>query len=99
MNKILYQTNNKETDNQNIIINNRSYIELTGITKIESMNEYEFYVNSTLGNILLKGESLEMIQLDIDKGILKLKGKIYSLEYTNEIKKKQKSMLGKIFKW
>ena len=99
MNKILYQTNNKETDNQNIIINNRAYIELTGITKIESMNEYEFYVISTLGNILLKGESLEMIQLDIDKGILKLKGKIYSLEYTNEIKKKQKSMLGKIFKW
>ena len=36
------------------------------------MNEYEFYVISTLGNILLKGEKLEMLELDINKGILKI---------------------------
>ena len=99
MNKVLYNTNNKDTENQNISINNRTYIELSGISKVESMNEYEFYIVSILGNILLRGEKLEMVELDINKGTLKIKGKIYSLEYTNETKKKSKSMLGKIFKW
>ena len=99
MNKVLYQQNNEKNENQNINIINRTFIELTGVTKIESMNEFEFYLITTLGNISLKGESLEMVQLDIDRGILKIKGKVHSLEYTNVIKKKQKSMLGKIFKW
>lgn len=98
MNKVLYQSTTKE-ENQNININNRTYMELSGIKKIESMNEYEFYVISTLGNILLKGEKLEMLELDINKGILKIKGKLYSLEYTNDVKKKEKSLFGKIFKW
>ena len=99
MNKVIYQNNNKDTENQNININNRTYIELSGVIKVESMNEYEFYIISILGNILLKGEKLEMVELDINKGTLKIKGKIYSLEYTNETKKKSKSILGKIFKW
>lgn len=98
MNKVIYGSNELK-ESQNISIFNRTDIEITGVTKIESLNEFEFFVVTILGNMILRGLNLEMKQLDTNKGILQISGKIMSIEYTDEIKKKEKSFLGKIFKW
>ena len=97
MNKVIYGSNELK-ESQNISIFNRTDIEITGVTKIESLNEFEFFVVTILGNMILRGLNLEMKQLDTNKGILQISGKIMSIEYTDEIKKKEKSFLGKIFK-
>ena len=88
-------------NNNNIKLENRKKLELTGVKKISSLNEEEFIVDTVLGIVTIKGENLEMINLNIDKGVLLIGGKINSIIYDKEIKTKQKkqSFLGKVFRW
>ena len=97
MNKVIYGTNELK-ESQNITLINRTDIEISGVSKIESLNEFEFFIITILGNMIVRGLNLEMKQLDTNKGILQITGKIISIEYTDEIKKKEKSFFGKIFK-
>ena len=68
-------------ENYNHIINiiERKTITLTGIKKINNFNNTEFYVESIMGPLLLKGEMLELIKMDTFKGNLNIKGKITSI--------------------
>ena len=82
-----------------IKINDRSSIYLTGIKKINSFDNEEFLMESTMGIILLKGEGLEIIKLDTHDGNVKIKGKINSLNYIEgKSKNKEESLLSKLFK-
>ncbi len=90
----------KTDTNSEIILKNRKQLEIRGIKKLESLNPNEFYMSTNMGDLLVRGDNLEMQQLDIDKGNLWISGLIYSLEYLDEIKEKKnkQSIIGKIFK-
>lgn len=92
---------NNEQNNGIITLKNRKQLEIRGIKKLESLNPNEFYMSTNLGDLLVRGEDLEMQQLDIDKGNLWITGMIYSLEYLDEpkVKKNKQNIIGKIFKW
>ena len=92
---------NNEQNNNIITLKNRKTLEIKGIKKLESLNPNEFYMSTSLGDLVVRGENLEMQQLDIDKGNLWISGMIYSLEYLEEKaqKKTKQSIMGKIFKW
>ncbi len=82
-----------------IKITDRSIISLSGINKISSFDDQEFLMESTMGVILLKGEGLEIIKLDTHDGNVKIKGKLISLAYIENLKKnKEESLLSKLFK-
>ena len=52
-----------------------------------------------MGMILLKGEGLEIIKLDTHDGNVKIKGKLNSFAYIENIKKgKEESLISKLFK-
>lgn len=91
---------NNEQNNNIITLKNRKTLEIKGIKKLESLNPNEFYMSTSLGDLVVRGENLEMQQLDIDKGNLWISGMIYSLEYLEEKvqKKTKQSIMGKIFK-
>ena len=40
-----------------------------GIKKIESLNSEEFFIHTNLGDMLVRGEQLEMQHLDIEKDL------------------------------
>ncbi|MGM9900070.1 MAG: sporulation protein YabP [Bacilli bacterium] len=88
------------TTNQEIIIKNRKELEIKGINKIESLNEYEFVIDTNLGILIVKGDELEMKHLDIEKGNLWIVGHIDSLIYKDSTTKKEKKQgfLTKLFK-
>lgn len=90
----------KIENNNEILLKNRKLLELKGIKKLESLNPNEFYIITGLGDLVVKGENLEMQQLDIDKGNLWISGLVYSIEYldTPKEKTKNKNIIGKIFK-
>lgn len=90
----------KIESNGEIILKNRKQLEIRGIKKLESLNPNEFYMSTNLGDLVVRGEELEMQQLDIDKGNLWITGLIYSLEYLDEpkTKKTKQNIIGKIFK-
>lgn len=80
-------------------VTDRSMISLTGINKITSFDDQEFLMESNMGVILLKGEGLEIIKLDTHDGNVKIKGKLNSYAYIENMKKsKEESLLSKLFK-
>ena len=87
--------------NHNVNITSRKNINITGVKKIDNFDENEFLLETNMGNLLIKGEGLEIIKLDTYQGDVSIKGKIDSLAYTESSNKKTKneSVLSKLFKW
>lgn len=77
---------------------NRESLYLSGIKKIDNFDSTEFLVDSVMGTILIKGINLEVNLLDTDKGDVVIKGKIYSISYTDSKKINKESMFTKLFK-
>lgn len=94
----------KEVDNiilggHEVKINDRREIFLTGIKRIDSFDNEEFLMESSMGIILLKGTNLEIIRLDTHDGNVKIKGKIISFTYLDgEGKQNKESFFSKLFK-
>ena len=88
------------TFNHGISLAERKNVLVTGVKKIESFDNEEFLMNTTLGFLSIKGEGLEIIKLDTYQGNVSIKGKIDSMIYTDTENKKNKeeSFLGKLFK-
>jgi len=86
--------------NHNITLSQRKNINITGVKKIESFDETEFLLQTNMGYMLIKGNSLEIIKLDTYQGDVSIKGKIDSLTYLESLNKKNKdeSIFNKLFK-
>ena len=82
-----------------ITLNERKNIIITGVKKIDSFDEEEFYLETTMGDLIIKGEELEIIKLDTYQGNVSIKGKVDSLTYTEDGKKNRESgVFNKLFK-
>ena len=86
--------------NHGISISERKNIVVSGVKKIESFDNEEFLMDTTLGFLKVKGEGLEIIKLDTYQGNVSIKGRVDSLVYTDNInqKVKEESFIGKLFK-
>ena len=87
--------------NHAISINERKNVLITGVKKLENFDSKEFFLESIMGFILIKGEGLELIKLDTFQGTLSIKGKVNSLNYLESGGKKannKESVLSKLFK-
>ncbi len=86
--------------NHGISILERKNIAISGVKKIESFDNEEFFMETTMGFLVIKGEQLEIIKLDTYQGNVTIKGKVDSLGYieSNVKKDKENSLLNKLFK-
>lgn len=86
--------------NHGISIAERKNILVTGVKKIESFDNEEFLMDTTLGFLVIKGSELEIIKLDTYQGNVSIKGNVDSLSYVTKDMKKEKdeSFLNKLFK-
>lgn len=90
---------NNSYGSHEIKIVDRSVMSFSGIKKINSFDNEEFLMESNMGMVLLKGEKLEIIKLDTHEGNVKIKGKINSFTYIENVKKnKEESLIAKLFK-
>ena len=89
-----------ETANMNHVIKlvERKNIVISGIKRIINFDDKEFSLESNMGDILIKGNGLEMIKLDTIDGNVSIKGTIDSISYTVSSKDKE-SLITKLFKW
>lgn len=86
--------------NHNITINERKNIVISGVKKIDSFDDEEFLLETSMGYLIIKGTSLEIIKLDTYQGNVSIKGKVNSINYLeNNKKEKEESMFNKLFKW
>lgn len=91
LNEVIYK-------NHELNIINRNTLNLTGIKKVINLENDNCIIESVCGKLLIKGSNLEVILLDTDKGELKIKGKIDSLNYSESKKENKESLFSKLFK-
>lgn len=86
--------------NHGFTITERKNLIISGVKKIESFDNEEFLMETTLGFLVIKGSELEIIKLDTYQGNVSIKGRVDSLMYLDENLKKDKdsSLLNKLFK-
>ena len=95
---------NKEFDkiemiNHSISIIERKNISISGVVKINSFDSEEFLLETTMGNLGIKGRELEIIKLDTYEGTITIKGIIDAFAYLDENrKKKEDGMISRLFK-
>lgn len=88
------------TSSHSISISERKSINITGVKKIDSFDNEEFLLETTMGYLIIKGEGLEIIKLDTYQGSVAIKGKANSMIYMDNHKKgeKEEGFFGKLFK-
>lgn len=86
--------------NHGISISERKNVVVSGVKKIEKFDDEEFYIDTSLGGLVIKGNDLELIKLDTYQGNVSIKGTIDSFNYIDHDKKKidETSFLGKLFR-
>jgi sporulation protein YabP len=92
---------NKKTNSfQNIVLENREILNVTGINDVFSFDDQIIIIETELGLLTIKGEDLKISKLSLDTSDFVVDGKINSLTYSSSetVNKKNKNILSKIFK-
>jgi len=80
-------------------VNNRKGIELTGVKEVDSFDNEEFLLETTLGYLIVRGQNLQLKNLDVNEGKVSIKGRIYELSYVDEEhEEKAKGFFSKLFR-
>ncbi|MCX7711967.1 MAG: sporulation protein YabP [Clostridia bacterium] len=85
---------------QNLILENREKLSITGVIDVESFNDECVIVDTELGVLVIRGEDLHINKLNLDNSELNIEGEIISCEYSDSEGTKSKGFgfLGKMFK-
>lgn len=100
MNQYYDQNSTKSSiPDHDVIMRGRRLLEITGVKQVESFDNEEFLLETVMGFLAIKGQNLQMKNLDVDKGIVSIKGKIYELIYLDEQHgEKAKGFFSKLFR-
>ena len=71
----------KQTKLQNVILENREKITISGINEVKNFDEDIINLSTQLGELTIKGENLHISKMDIDIGNLSVSGNFYGLIY------------------
>ncbi|HLR40320.1 MAG TPA: sporulation protein YabP [Virgibacillus sp.] len=80
-------------------INNRKELEISGVREVDSFDNEEFLLETVMGYLVIRGQNLQLKNLDVGDGLVSIKGKIYELSYVDEQQQeKAKGFFSKLFK-
>lgn len=74
---------------QNIILENREKMNISGVSDVESFDEGSVILYTELGTLVVKGESLKMNHLNIENGEVAIEGYVHSCAYQDGYGKKR----------
>ncbi|MFD1039874.1 sporulation protein YabP [Virgibacillus byunsanensis] len=91
-------TTRVQQDHQ-LTINNRKSLEITGVKEVDSFDNEEFLLETVMGYLIVRGQNLQLQNLDVGEGIVSIKGRIYELSYVDEHhQEKAKGFFSKLFR-
>lgn len=83
----------------NIILENRKKLSLSGISEIESFDDEKITLMTDNGGLLIKGSGLKIDNLDVESGDVMVNGTISAIVYSGEVvSKRENSFFAKLFK-
>ncbi len=80
-----------------ITLKNRANLNISGIEHIYSFNDKKIELRTSLGEMVIEGENLDMGKLSLDESVISIKGTINSIVYSKE-RKPQESFIKRLFK-
>ncbi|QGG48714.1 sporulation protein YabP [Heliorestis convoluta] len=85
------------------VVSERKSIQIEGVTQVGAFDEEEIYLVTLGGPLLLKGEGLQITQLNLDDQILAVEGYIKSVQYLEEnspqnYKQKGKNLISRLLR-
>ncbi|ALC83278.1 MULTISPECIES: sporulation protein YabP [Bacillus] len=82
-----------------VTMRGRKRLDISGVKQVESFDSEEFLLETVMGMLAVRGENLQMKNLDVEKGIVSIKGKVFDLIYLDEQHgEKAKGFFSKLFK-
>jgi len=84
----------KKTVKQNIVMENREKLKISGVNDVEYFNEDAIVALTELGRLQIKGANLKVSSLNLENSELCIEGYINQLDYA-EKKKRKLSRFGK----
>lgn len=91
---------NKMPKMQNIILENRNKLHLSGVLDVLNFDEEIVTVDTELGILVVKGADLRLNKFNLENAELSIDGEVTSMTYDNKTYsgKKSEGLLTKIFK-
>lgn len=81
----------------NLIVESRSKATVSGVVDVESFDENEIIMATTMGVLFLRGTGLRIERLSLDTGDVAIEGSIDRFEYEDQIRE-QGGFFGKLFR-
>ena len=83
---------------QNVILENRKKLTLTGIKDVLSFDDEIVIVESELGLLNIKGADLRVNKISVETGDVIVEGTIRAIEYADKDLSPKQGLMSKIFK-
>ena len=84
--------------NQNIKMENRKSVLITGVYSVKSFDSKEFILDTKLGILEIEGKDLVLGKMDLENGEVLIKGLIDSVEYSSKDITKKEPFVKRLFK-
>ena len=90
----------RNTSKHKVIMEKRERVMVTGVIDVMSFDEESVVTETEMGVLIIRGVSLHVNGLNLEKGELEVDGDIESLVYEEEhaLSKNKSNLFGKIFK-
>lgn len=82
---------------QNIIIEDRARMSITGVEQVENFNDNTITLTTVNGGMIIKGEDLNISKLNLDDGNVKIDGRVNGVSYSDK-DISPRNIMGKLFK-
>jgi len=80
-------------------IKNRKELEINGVKEIDSFDNEEFLLETNMGYLIVRGQNLQLKNLNVEEGLVQIKGKLYELTYVDEQhQEKAKGLFSRLFR-
>lgn len=92
----------KDSSLYQIALINREALQANGVLEVESFNEQQIIAESRLGMLVIKGEGMHIVQLNLEEGKMSIEGKIDSFQYVEnknaKMRQKGKGIMQRLLK-
>ncbi len=82
---------------QNIFIENRKKMSVSGVQEVANFNEEIITMFTTLGQLTIKGREMHISHLSVETGDAQIEGEICAIGYSDNLSKKS-GILSKLFR-
>lgn len=83
---------------QNLILENRKNLSISGITDVDSFDEKSIELYTQLGELTIQGRELHIDSMSVETGDMTITGDIWAIIYGDKERKGPISALGKLFR-